>query len=32
MLNLTNLAAWRKDGVIQSEDELLIDWLHVKLN
>jgi hypothetical protein len=31
MVNLTNLAAWRDDGVIPSEEDLLSDWLNVKL-
>jgi hypothetical protein len=30
MVNLTNLAAWRVDGVIPSEEDLLSDWLNVK--
>jgi hypothetical protein len=31
MVNLTNLAAWRDDGLIPSEEDLLSDWLNVKL-
>lgn len=29
MANLTNLAAWRADGTIATDDELLHDWLRV---
>jgi hypothetical protein len=32
MVNLTNLAAWLNDGTIPSEDDLLSDWLHIKLD
>ena len=31
MVNLTNLATWRDNGVIPSEEDLLSDWLNVKL-
>ena len=31
MAHLTNLAAWREDGAIPSEEVLLSDWLEVKL-
>jgi hypothetical protein len=27
MANLTNLAAWRADGTIASDDELKLEWL-----
>ena len=27
MVNLTNLAAWRTDGAIKTDDELKRDWL-----
>ena len=30
MANLTNLAAWRADGTISSEEELLREWLRVE--
>ena len=30
MVNLTNLAAWRADGTISTEKELLVDWLEVE--
>ena len=30
MANLTNLAAWRADGTIPTEEELLRDWLRVE--
>ena len=29
MVVLTNLAAWRQDGTIASDDALRKDWLHV---
>ena len=30
MANLTNLATWRADGTIATEEELLRDWLRVR--
>jgi hypothetical protein len=30
MANLTNLAAWRADGTIPSDEELKRDWLLLK--
>lgn len=30
MANLTNLAAWRADGTISSDDELKRDWLRLQ--
>jgi len=32
MVVLTNLAAWRKDGTIASDDELRKEWLRVPHN
>lgn len=32
MVVLTNLAAWRKDGTITSDDELRNEWLRAKSN
>jgi hypothetical protein len=29
MANLTNLATWRNDGTIKSDDELKEDWLTI---
>lgn len=29
MVNLSNLAAWRADGTIQSDDALRKDWLRL---
>jgi hypothetical protein len=29
MANLTNLAAWRADGTIPSDEELKADWLRL---
>jgi hypothetical protein len=29
MANLTNLAAWRTDGTISSDDELVREWLGI---
>jgi hypothetical protein len=29
MANLTNLAAWRADGIISSDDELRTKWLRL---
>jgi hypothetical protein len=29
MANLTNLAAWRADGTISSDEELKADWLRL---
>ena len=29
MANLSNLAAWRADGTISSDDELKSDWLRL---
>ena len=30
MANLTNLAAWRADGTIPSDEELKTDWLRLR--
>jgi hypothetical protein len=30
MANLTNLAAWRADGTIPSDEELKTDWLRLQ--
>jgi hypothetical protein len=30
MANLTNLAAWRADGTIPSDEELRTDWLRLQ--
>jgi hypothetical protein len=30
MANLTNLGAWRADGTIPTQEELLRDWLRVE--
>jgi hypothetical protein len=30
MANLSNLAAWRADGTISSDDELRVKWLRLK--
>ena len=29
MANLTNLAAWRADGTISSDEELMSEWLQI---